>query len=607
VALALLAGHALAPRAGAQGTAKGTPGVDKAPAGGEKTVTPKAEEKRITFSMGKKPWGGRDGVIQWLADQLGKPFVGKYVPLGTFTFIPPVIDGKPQTYTLPEVVDIINRGLQDEKFTLLRFQDSFKVVPADELFKPTTERPRITLPELASRGNTEVVELVYPLKAVNAEDIAAEVKSVMSPTFSRIIVLQNSNQLLLQDTAGSLKRVDEILKQIENYVTKEGTATLEHECIYITALKAAELLKSLLGEEKQEVKFVTKEGGTSRTKVRVHKVAVNEATNTVLVTGPADKIGKAKEILKRIDVGTIKVARGEPFLRMHQVPGGNAEKIAKFLSEVPEFKGSGTLRIEGVSPNTIAVWAGPEYQIKIAKMIGGEDAKGSGNKTAFIPLTVTESEKAATFLQKAFGDTKAGAPFIEADVGRNGVFVRGTASQVEEVRNAVSDMEGVGADALAKGGMRVFNLDQGSAAALAEALKTLIEKQRPDAKVKILLPGRDLGRDLEEKTPEKKPAPKSGKKLDTSAYHETAFVGDEKEPGKGVLVDPIKGKEKKKGGTLSITAFGPKLIVTSDDPELLKLVQELVTLITRTPAGAGDFEVIRLKKASAIDAARVLD
>src|SRR5205814_1979537 len=39
----------------------------------------------------------------------------------------------------------------------------------------------------------------------------------------------------------------------------------------------------------------------------------------------------------------------------------------------------------------------------------------------------------------------------------------------------------------------------------------------------------------------------------------------------------------------------------------LALVQEVVRLLTRTPPGEGDFEIIRLKNASATQAARILD
>src|SRR5581483_9119288 len=57
---------------------------------------------------------------------------------------------------------------------------------------------------------------------------------------------------------------------------------------------------------------------------------------------------------------------------------------------------------------------------------------------------------------------------------------------------------------------------------------------------------------------------------------------------------------------VNIAAFGNRLIVTSEDPEALRLVSELIRRYT-TPGGEGDFEVLPLKHANATDAARILD
>src|SRR5262249_57225948 len=66
-------------------------------------------------------------------------------------------------------------------------------------------------------------------------------------------------------------------------------------------------------------------------------------------------------------------------------------------------------------------------------------------------------------------------------------------------------------------------------------------------------------------------------------------------------------KPAKKGAPVTITAVGNRLIITSEDPEMRALAAELVRLMTTTPGDAADFEVIRLKNASAVEAAKVLD
>jgi hypothetical protein len=58
---------------------------------------------------------------------------------------------------------------------------------------------------------------------------------------------------------------------------------------------------------------------------------------------------------------------------------------------------------------------------------------------------------------------------------------------------------------------------------------------------------------------------------------------------------------------ITITVVGNQLIITSDDPEALKMANSLVRLLSQPARGEGDFEIIHLKNASATEAAKVLD
>ena len=58
---------------------------------------------------------------------------------------------------------------------------------------------------------------------------------------------------------------------------------------------------------------------------------------------------------------------------------------------------------------------------------------------------------------------------------------------------------------------------------------------------------------------------------------------------------------------ITIMALGNRLVITSDDPEAMKLVNELVRMLMKTGGADGDFTVIFLKKARAADAAQILE
>ncbi len=85
----------------------------------------------------------------------------------------------------------------------------------------------------------------------------------------------------------------------------------------------------------------------------------------------------------------------------------------------------------------------------------------------------------------------------------------------------------------------------------------------------------------------------------------TEFVGQDDPPRNGAAK-----KEQKPGDAnkpISITAFGNRLIISSEDPDAIVMAQQMVRLLTQTPEGAGDFEVIRLRYADAEETARIID
>jgi type II secretory pathway component GspD/PulD (secretin) len=84
----------------------------------------------------------------------------------------------------------------------------------------------------------------------------------------------------------------------------------------------------------------------------------------------------------------------------------------------------------------------------------------------------------------------------------------------------------------------------------------------------------------------------------------TARAEDPAPPKKPAQPAPKQGKQ---GAPVTITAFGNKLIVTSEDPEALALVQTLVRTLTQSAGESENLEVIHLQYASATDAAKILD
>jgi type II secretory pathway component GspD/PulD (secretin) len=213
--------------------------------------------------------------------------------------------------------------------------------------------------------------------------------------------------------------------------------------------------------------------------------------------------------------------------------------------------------------NQIAVWAGPEQHAELAKNL----QPPAEPEMQLIPLSTLDACRTTETLKRMFGDVKSGGPRLDCDQTRNTLIVRGSAEQIQEVKNALRVLgEGEGKSPT----MRIITLEQGSAKSLAEALQTLVPQLRKSP-VKVILPGAiDTGPPKKSEPP--KPDAKSGKSE----------------------------------APITITVFGNKLIVTSDDPQALVLIEELSRLI-QAPTVQGDFEPIRLKYAQALNVERILN
>ena len=252
--------------------------------------------------------------------------------------------------------------------------------------------------------------------------------------------------------------------------------------------------------------------------------------------------------------------KGEAFLQIYPAPGGQAEGLAKLFQEI--YKDSPSVRIAALGTHQIAVWAGPDVHLELARQRPLAPAFSE-----VVTLTTVDADKIAETVRTSLRDLKAGAPFIEALPHRNALLLRGSPEQVREARELIHLVAG---DSEAAANLRIITLDKANASVMADAVRELLAQMRSNP-VKVIVPARPGS----EPPAKAEPAAKGGK--------------------------PAKG-----GAPITITAFGNRLIVTTDDPPAMALVVELTRLL-QAPAGEGDFEVIRLKYARAGDIAQVLD
>ena len=605
----------------------------------EGKIGQKPENATYHFEMRNKPW---KDVIEWLADKVNMPFTGINLPTGTFTFIPP----KGAMYTVPQIIDIINEGMLSheatQKYILVRRTTMFTIVPASDKIDPYLV-PEVSQEELERRGNTEVVRVRVSLKKQDVTTAAREYQQLMS-SFGTLVALTDSNQLSLQDAAGNLRTILRLIREVEK--DEAGQAqTFSHQCVYIRARDAEKALKELLGDTAAEEANARRGGfgdrgqggpggfqfpggftpggftpggtrggpgggpssggpggmrGGDTQNRRVHRISCDEVSNKVFVTGPPDKLAQARAILKEIDVstgGSERIIPGKVMLKTYMIPAGNAQELSRLLSE--KYRNSTTVRISAVGNASILVMAMAHDQMDIATFILEASEKGIKNEVLAI-----NGDATAIFGQvsKFFGTTTGGGPLMELDTNRNAIIIRGTPEQVADVKKFLAE---TGEDSNSSSTMRVIQMKNGGGAAIAEELQRLLPrfldnpinliKPEPPKPAPQPVPDRDRDSREEEEDDEEElqAAPEAFEPADTTPAA-PQVKKDDKQPGK------------KPSAPVTITTIGDRVIIRSDDPEALKAAQELIRIITSN-TGTGDFEVIQLNNASAVDTATLLE
>ena len=315
--------------------AEAKPEVKKEPA--------RSAPKKFTFKMKDAKW---DDVLDWYSKVSGLTPILTVKPKGTFTFTPPRPD---KEYTIAEITDILNEMLAGQKLILVRRQVSFKLHDTDEKIDPSLV-PRIELSELPTRGKTELVQVIIPMKALSAEDTAPEIKKLLTP-FGTMSMLRN-NSLVILDTAGNIARIWETIQKLEG--DEDNNVFHVYQCQWKRADDVVETLNTFLGDKAKTVRVVTKQASNS----------------VILISGPAENLALAKKLLAEIDKpknpGDKPFKLPDPVLRKYSVQAGTADAIAKtLLADNP------SLRIIAVqSANEIWVMATPEEHAEIAKVIG---------------------------------------------------------------------------------------------------------------------------------------------------------------------------------------------------------------------------------------------
>jgi type II secretory pathway component GspD/PulD (secretin) len=384
------------------------------PAESAASVTP-TDDGKLLFNFRYQPW---QEVLDWFADQAGLSLVLEAPPTGTFNY------HDSRRYTPAEALDVLNSVLLTKGYTLVRNGRMLVLVNLEDGVPPNLV-PDVPLAELDQRGEYELIRVLFPVWNMTAEQAAAEVKPLLGPQGS-IVVLPQARQIQVTETGGRLRTISSVINAVEQ--PDQGTAGMRRFSLhYLTIDVALPTIRQMLGIPDEA--FSTPDGT-----LQITRSAVGEG---LLVRGTAQHVARLEEVLRLIDVPEASAGiAGAPQLEVYPVTSADPEAVLKVLQQLFEKEPVVRLASDPQTGYVVAV-ARPAQQATIRATIS--QMQKDAREIDVIGLSNVDPQVAVLAVNKLFGslgdEADPAAPRVDADLTTRSLLVRGTASQVEQIRD----------------------------------------------------------------------------------------------------------------------------------------------------------------------------
>ncbi len=482
-------------------------GPDGAPQGGQPV-------RYVSFNFRNAPWSE---VLRLLADVTGLTLDLRDEPPGTFSYF------DRHRYTPQQAIDVLNGYLLQRGYVLVR-RDNFLVVLNVENGIPPNLVPTVPLSELPKRGRNELVSVIFPLGELDPEKTAEEIQGLLGPQ-GKVVPLRSSGSLVVTDIASNLLRVQALIQGASPQAGPEDRVFRAFALRYRPAHEAAELLRRLFNldpgvrnvsagaaessgrsfssrsEFFRRMFFGSRSRGgddsssSSRKRRTDISVAVDEWTNSVLVTAPAKEMKVVEHAVRTIDVpndqqgttvlGNVGRASGKPFLRVYQLRNADPREVAKTLGVLHP---NNVINEDG-RYRRLHIWATEEEHRQIAEHIRMLDG-ATGSSVAVIPLGGINPMTATGLIQSLFASDGQNAPVAVPDPMGRGLIVRGDPQQIAQVRMVLERYrQAPGTAPLQRGPVRQYQLGE-DAARVARLLQRLWSATGANP-IRVVVPGEE--------------------------------------------------------------------------------------------------------------------
>ncbi|MBX3439640.1 MAG: hypothetical protein KF861_19280, partial [Planctomycetaceae bacterium] len=339
--------------------------------------------------------------------------------------------------------------------------------------------PTIDASELLDRGRYELLNVVFPLPGANVTEVAAEVDKLKGPQ-GTVVGMTATNSLIVTDIGVNLRRIHKLVANMAP--GSEDMVFRPYSLNNISASEAELLIKQMLGvatgvtnvssnsssrgDSGSRFDFFRSrdresDRGSAPSAPAVNlsraRIVADERTNRLLATASPSEHRIIEEAIKTIDVeATGSFLSKKPYLFTYSVQNADAREVTKSIDAIMP----GVVLNQDGRNGLINIMATPEQHEKVRDLIHRLDGAGGGAQVAVIPLSNMDPSLAVLTLQGMFIRESTNAPTIQADLVGRQVMVRGTETQIVQIRQILRDLgeDGTGTGRSNRGPVRTFNL-----------------------------------------------------------------------------------------------------------------------------------------------------
>ncbi|MGE3240837.1 MAG: secretin N-terminal domain-containing protein [Pirellulales bacterium] len=555
---------------------------------------------KFTFNFRYQPW---QEVLDWFADQAGLSLVLESPPPGTFNY------HDSRSYTLAQALDVINSVLLTKGFTLVRNGHMLVLVNLEDGIPPNLVRD-VQLENLDEHGDYEIIRVTFPVLNMSAEEAAKEVEPLLGPQ-GAVIVLPQSKRIQVTETGGRLRSIRAVINAVERPVDPAG-GIREITLKYLSVDDALPYLRQLLGIPSEA--FSTTDNQLTLGKdVTGYKL---------LVHGTPERVARAEQVVRLIDVpDAAKGISGAPQLEVYPITSADPQAVLSVLQTLLESDKSVKLAVDPITGHLVA-FARPAQQATIAATV--DQMQRDARQVAVIPLSTVDPQVAVLSITKLFGGLEKdkpdpSAPRVDADITTQSLLVRGTAGQVQQIKDLLAQMgetetEG-GSRTKSNEHVRLLPLTGAQARSALQQIEQIWPTMRQN-RIRVVLPSQTIqtyrpsdetgNTQDKEQAPDRPPVeadspePSAMVPLDRSNFHLAQWLR--------YVDDQVTSTGENRPGAPIVVAPGPGgVLVASDDLEALDDFEQLLsTVAERNTSASRDYAVFYLKYAKATTVSEVL-